>query len=80
MDELFNNFLEDERTNEIIEFSKEVELEGEKVKSFITEYEYSGKLDGSEIKDSVSGGLLKKKRLADRIKSFIVDNVNKFTF
>lgn len=80
MDELFNNFLEDKRTNEIIEFSKEVELEGEKVKGFITEYEYSGKLDGSEIKDSVSGGLLKKKRLADKIKSFIVDNVNKFTF
>ena len=80
MDELFNNFLEDKRTNEIIEFSKEVELEGEKVKGFITEYEYSGKLDGSEIKDSVSGGLLKKKKLADKIKSFIVDNVNKFTF
>ncbi len=80
MDELFNNFLEDKRTNEIIEFSKEVELEGEKVKGFITEYEYSGRLDGSEIKDSVSGGLLKKKKLADKIKSFIVENVNKFTF
>ena len=80
IDELFNNFLENKRVNDIIDFSKNIELDGEKVKSFITEYEYSGKVDGSVIKDSVHGGLLKKKRLSEKIKSFIINHVKKFTF
>ena len=34
----------------------------------------------SEIKDNLSGGLLKKKRLAEKIKTFIINHVNKFNF
>ena len=80
MDELFNDFIEEKRVEEIIDFSKEVEVEGEQVKGFITEYEYSGKIDGGEIKDILSGGLLKKKKMADKIKHFIIEHVKKFTF
>lgn len=80
MDELFNDFIEEKRVEEILDFSKEVEVAGQKVKDFITEYEYSGKIDGGEIKDILSGGLLKKKKMADKIKSFILDHVKKFTF
>ena len=72
--------IEEKRVEEIIDFSKEVEVEGEQVKGFITEYEYSGKIDGGEIKDILSGGLLKKKKMADKIKHFIIEHVKKFTF
>lgn len=80
VDEEFNDFIEEKRVEEILNLSKEVEIEGEKVKEFITEYEYSGKIDGSKIKDSLGGGLLKKKKLANKIKDFIIEHVNKFTF
>nr|WP_252195439.1 hypothetical protein [Clostridium baratii] len=53
VDEEFNEFIEEKRVEEILNLSKEVEIEGEKVKEFITEYEYSGKIDGSKIKDFI---------------------------
>ena len=80
MDELFSNFIEKKRVSEILEFSKEVELKGEQVKGFITEYEYSNQLDGAKIKDTITGTFLKKRKLTDKIKTFIVNHVGKFTF
>ncbi|MBC5626607.1 type I restriction endonuclease subunit R [Clostridium sp. NSJ-49] len=80
VDELFNDFLEEKRLEEIINISKEVQVDAENIKGFLTEYEYFGKIDGAKIKDSLRGGLLKKRSLANRIKDFIIDNVNKFTF
>ena len=80
VDEAFNEFLEDKRVDEIEYFSKEVEIDKFKVKEYVSEYEYSGRIDGSEIKDNLSGGLLKKKRLAEKIKTFIINHVNKFNF
>ena len=63
-----------------VNISKEVQVDAENIKGFLTEYEYFGKIDGAKIKDSLRGGLLKKRSLANRIKDFIIDNVNKFTF
>ncbi|MGG7212865.1 type I restriction endonuclease subunit R [Clostridium nigeriense] len=80
MDELFNNFVEEKRVYEITEFANDIDIERETVKEYITEYEYSGTIDSAQIKDNVKGSLLKKRKLADRIKSFIIDNVAKFTF
>lgn len=80
VDEAFNEFLEEKRVDEIEYFSKEVEIDKFKVKEYVSEYEYSGRIDGSEIKDNLSGGLLKKKRLAEKIKTFIINHVNKFNF
>lgn len=80
MDNLFNNFIEEKRVEEITKFSEEVEVEREKVKDYITEYEYSGTIDSAEIKDVIKGGLLKKKKLSEKIKHFIMDHVSKFTF
>ncbi len=80
MDELFNNFIEEKRVEDISNLSKEVEIKGETVKEFISEYEYSGKVDSAKIKDSLTGGLLKKRKLSNRIKNFIIEHVNKFTF
>lgn len=80
IDELFNNFVEEKRVYEITEFANEVDIEREIVKEYITEYEYSGAIDSAQIKDNIKGNLLKKRKLADRIKHFIIDNVAKFTF
>ncbi|EOU2059063.1 type I site-specific deoxyribonuclease HsdR family subfamily [Clostridium perfringens] len=80
VDEAFNEFLEDKRVDEIEYFSNEVEIDKFKVKEYVSEYEYSGRIDGSEIKDNLSGGLLKKKRLAEKIKTFIINHVTKFNF
>lgn len=80
MDNLFNEFVEEKRVEEITKFSEEVEVEREKVKDYITEYEYSGTIDSAEIKDVIKGGLLKKKKLSEKIKHFIMDHVSKFTF
>ncbi|MDZ4992306.1 HsdR family type I site-specific deoxyribonuclease [Clostridium perfringens] len=80
IDEMFNDFVESKRVDEIEYFSNEVELDKFKVKEYVSEYEYSGRIDSSEIKDNLSGGLLKKKKLAEKIKMFIVNHVKKFNF
>lgn len=80
IDELFNDFIEHKRVNEILEFSKEVSIEGETVKGFITEYEYSNDIDVAQIKDNVGGSLLTKRKVTDKIKNFIIEHVSKFTF
>ncbi|HHD2754052.1 TPA: type I restriction endonuclease subunit R [Clostridium perfringens] len=80
IDEMFNDFVESKRVDEIEYFSNEVELDKLKVKEYVSEYEYSGRIDSSEIKDNLSGGLLKKKKLAEKIKMFIVNHVKKFNF
>ena len=80
MDDLFNEFIEEKRVEEITEFSEYVDIKRETMKDYITEYEYSGIIDSAGIKDSINGGLLKKKKISEKIKHFIVDHVRKFSF
>ena len=80
VDELFNDFMEEKSDAEVNEISQEVNVEKDKIKGFINEYEYSGKIDGLKIKENLKGGFLVKKKLADKIKNFIVSHVKKFTF
>lgn len=80
MDELFNEFVEEKRVYEITEFAENIDSVKETMKDYITEYEYSGIIDSAKIKDSINGGLLKKKKLSEKIKHFIIDHVSKFSF
>lgn len=80
VDLLFDEFIENKREDEIVEFSTEVEVPNKEIKEYINEYEYSGIIDTSSIKDAVKGGLLKKKKISEKIKSFIVEHVKKFSF
>lgn len=80
MDDLFNEFVEEKRVYEITEFAESVDIVRETMKDYITEYEYSGIIDSANIKDSINGGLLKKKKLSEKIKHFIIDHVSKFSF
>ena len=80
MDDLFNEFIEEKRVYEITEFAENIDIVKETMKDYITEYEYSGIIDSAKIKDSINGGLLKKKKLSEKIKHFIIDHVSKFSF
>lgn len=80
MDDLFNEFIEEKRVEEITEFSEDVDIKRETMKDYITEYEYSGIIDSAGIKDAINGGLIKKKKLSEKIKHFIMDHVRKFSF
>ncbi len=80
MDDLFNEFIEEKRVEEITEFSEAVDIVRETMKDYITEYEYSGIIDSAGIKDAINGGLLKKKKISEKIKHFIMDHVRKFSF
>lgn len=80
IDELFNDFLEQKRVEDILYLSNDVEVKEDTVKEFISEYEYSGKIDSAKIKDSLTGGLLNKRKFSNRIKDFIIEHVKKFTF
>lgn len=80
VDDLFNEFIEEKRVYEITEFAENVDVVKETMKSYITEYEYSGIIDSAKIKDSINGGLLKKRNLANKIKHFIIEHVSKFSF
>ena len=80
IDETFNNFIEVKREDEINNFSNEVEVDKVKMQEYVSEYEFSGRINSAEIKDNLSGGLLKKRRLSDKIKTFILEHVKKFSF
>lgn len=80
MDDLFNEFIEEKRVYEITEFAENIDIVKETMKDYITEYEYSGIIDSAKIKDSINGGLLKKKKLSEKIKHFIIDHLSKFSF
>lgn len=80
IDIVFDNFIENKKQDEIVEFSSEVEVSNKDIKEYITEYEYSGLIDTSSIKDVVKCGLLRKRKISERIKSFIIDHVRKFSY
>ena len=80
IDIVFDNFIENKKQDEIVEFSSEVEVSNKDIKEYITEYEYSGLIDTSSIKDAVKGGFSRKRNISKRIKNFIIDHVRKFSF
>ena len=78
--ELFDDFIVDKKADEIIEFSKDVNVAESDLKGFIAEYEYSNLMDIAKIRDSISGSFLTKRKLTEKIKSFILNHISKFTF
>ncbi|WP_297418858.1 type I restriction endonuclease subunit R [Clostridium sp.] len=82
VDDAFNEFEDNQRKKEIEDFSYEVGVEPDVIKEHVSEYEYSGIIDHKEISDKVSETLnlpfLKKKKLVENIKDFIVKNASKY--
>lgn len=80
IDNVFDDFIDERRQDELAKFSSQVEVPNNDIKEYINKYEYSGLIDTSSIKDAVKGGFLKKKKISEKIKSFIIEHVKKFTF
>jgi type I restriction enzyme R subunit len=79
VDDTFNEFEQEERLKEIESFAKEINVPQESLQSFIEEYEYSGIIKNQEISDTIKLPLLKKKKLLQRITTFISEHTKRFT-
>lgn len=78
VDELFSNYEETQRENEIKDFSYSIGLEENFIKEQVAEYEFSGIINHQEISNEVKGGLLIKKKNIKLIKDFIITHVRKY--
>lgn len=66
------------RKQEIADFAESINLGVETIEKHITEYEFSGFINNEEISNEVTGPLLKKRKLIQQIKEFIIKNVRKY--
>lgn len=78
VDDEFAKHEEQVRKQEITEFAERINLGVETVEKHIKEYEFSGLINHEEISNEVTGPLLKKRKLIQQIKEFIINNVRKY--
>ena len=79
IDEAYSKYNEEKREEEVEEFASEVGVEKENIKSYLSEYEYSGLVNQKEISDDIVAPFLKKRNLVKKIKSFIFEHIEKFS-
>ena len=79
IDEIFNQYLDEVRKNEITEFAQSVNIDPKFILKNIMEFEYSGILDHSRISDGIKKPFLIKKKICNQICDFIVENVKKYS-
>ncbi|WP_270363275.1 type I restriction endonuclease subunit R [Bacillus paranthracis] len=78
VDEVYNEFEQQERTKEVESFAEEVGFQHDFLGSLIEEYEYSGIIKQQEISDAIKMPLLMKKKLIPRITQFIAEHTQKY--
>lgn len=80
VDAAYNDFENQQKSNEIKAFAKKEDVDEEMLTEVISEYEFSGALNVGDIRDRITQPLplLKKKKLVTRIVEFIIDHVEKF--
>ena len=80
IDDMYNDFENRARHEEIHRFAEQEELDEEILTQFISEYEFSNIMNVGRIRDSIQRPLplLKKKTLTNRIVEFIRNFVEKF--
>lgn len=79
VDDAYNHYEEEVREEEITNFAKEIGIPEPVLKKHLEEYEYSNIVQQSEISDSLKVGLIKKRKLAQRIVQFIIEHTRRFT-
>ena len=79
VDDAYNHYEEEVREEEITNFAKEIGIPEPDLKKHLEEYEYSNIVHQSEISDSLKVGLIKKRKLAQRIVQFIIEHTRRFT-
>ena len=78
IDEIFNQYLDEIRKNEITEFAQSVNIDPKFILKNIMQFEYSGILDHSLISDGIKKPFLIKKKICNQICDFIEENVKKY--
>ena len=79
IDNSYNEFEAYKRKKEIEDFSVNIEVEDNKVKDFIEEYEFSGIVNLERISESLTGKkFMQKRRLTREIQNFIYENTSKY--
>ncbi|HDK7168692.1 TPA: type I restriction endonuclease subunit R [Clostridium botulinum] len=78
IDDAYRNFEDIKRNEEIKAFSEQAAVKEEKLKDYISEYEYSGMIDRKDMNDNIEGKLLKRKKVLREMTTFIKDHVEKF--
>ncbi|APC81994.1 TPA: type I restriction endonuclease subunit R [Clostridium botulinum] len=78
IDDAYRNFQDIKRNEEIKAFSEQAAVKEEKIKDYISEYEYSGMIDRKDMNDNIEGKLLKRKRVLREMTTFIKNHVEKF--
>lgn len=82
IDSAYEEFEEVKREEVVDNFANEIGLNRYKIKSYISEYEYSGIINRQEISDEIKTELKPKftlrRKMIDQVKNFIYDHVRKF--
>ncbi|KAA1036891.1 type I restriction endonuclease subunit R [Macrococcus equipercicus] len=71
IDDAFMDFEEEEKQKAIESFSKKFEYPQQQLNRLVSEYEFSGQLDRSEVGKPLAGGLLTKRKKIDEVQTFI---------
>ncbi|ACA55536.1 type I restriction endonuclease subunit R [Clostridium botulinum] len=79
IDDAYSRFEQVQRTEEIKAFSEQAAVKEGKLKDYISEYEYSGMLDRKDMGDTIEGSFLKRKKVVNKITTFIKNHVEKFS-
>lgn len=78
IDEAYNEFENNQRKEDIYNFSNEIGIDAEIIKEHVAEYEYSGIVKNEELSDIITAPLLKKRKLVKQVKDFIIEHVEKY--
>jgi len=79
VDDAYNHYEEDVREEEITDFAKDIGIPETDLKKHLEEYEYSNIIQQTVISDSLKVGLIKKRKMANRIAQFIIEHTKRFT-
>ncbi|UTH14196.1 type I restriction endonuclease subunit R [Macrococcus equipercicus] len=71
IDDAFMDFEEEEKQKAIESFSKKFEYPQQQLNRLVSEYEFSGQLDRSEVGKPLKGGLLVKRKKIDDVQTFV---------
>lgn len=80
VDDAYATFEEKARTKEIEDFAAEAEIDVDKLKGLISEYEFSGSISVDDIDNEIGKDLpfRKRKELRNKVTYFITDNTARF--
>lgn len=78
IDDEFGKYMNAERSKEITKFADENDFNEQLLKEMISDYEFAGLISREKIMKNINCGLLEKIKRADKIETFIMNNVEKY--